>query len=773
MLTMEETEAFLERVRDLTRVGLTCTPEELRWTYRCVCASTDMLRRRARNLVEKNPHAPTLVAYLADGWSGWTASNVSLGSGDGPLALRRDGGVKREYYLEHCIMRQHRDTGNPEVVMLPGIPRPMARGRTAWHCFESACEYMAIPRNLGCEGIVISVYVLDGALFDTCKRFFGARHAMAYSEEFAEQDGVHNDIIEKMTDWNFSVKCKAHMMQKSIEWALKGCGSEEVHTNAHIVIKSLRNTAADMHRSVDELITTRVQYALSAEDDDEAKKFWHFFHVHSAWLEVMVFVDPQWNGTWLVVNERVRRDPEGWRKLRSVILYLFRWFDWSDTRWIRSGRSSRFYLRSLMGGAEGSLEIVKRFQGASHEHLGGHARSDDKVRAFFAVAAVCSRPAEASNLMLLEDDRFFRFGEAIEARAAEEFAALADLPDIIWRRMCDTLGQPTLLIELRTKCMNAAAISMAYMAKEVFWDLHHEPHSITQGNPDQKLADLQARPMESIKDLTLRDIRLLLDIGYSKDRLLEGIALWRDAPCSIHLAENAHASCAILGRQHKTYSAPTLMARAALHKSRALYMPSALDKAQARFDKDLARLDHRCPSKVTGRHLLFGRMAVAQAASIEDVSMRFDAMHATMRGHVQAYDELRIGEHNTLNHTARLWVVKEEASIRNRREGLEVKKLALAAAEAEKLSQRGIPNQWTARRFTMDEVAKLALAVDSEEYSRIEIPTDTDYLTLAPKAPSPAEQDAFVEVANTLGPWPNANPPASWWCRTICRSRDY
>lgn len=121
--------------------------------------------------------------------------------------------------------------------------------------------------------------------------------------------------------------------------------------------------------------------------------------------------DPFFDGARLHVNQRMAEHPDGWGRIKVCVLFCLRWLDWSDTRWLRSGRSSRYYLRSILVGLDAFVKIVLGDQRYSHLYLAGHAtKSIYAIRRFFAVAAVASLPAEALHIRLMTDDKFLSYG---------------------------------------------------------------------------------------------------------------------------------------------------------------------------------------------------------------------------------------------------------------------------------------------------------------------------------------------------------------------------
>ena len=112
-------------------------------------------------------------------------------------------------------------------------------------------------------------------------------------------------------------------------------------------------------------------------------------------------------------------------------------------------------------------------------------------------------------------------------------------------------------------------------------------------SPSEKLG----RPScTAIRRGALRRIRLLQSAGKSKENLVEAIDALRDAPCATNVVEQSHTSVALLSRDHRC-NETTLLARAGLHKTRALLSPSHDELLQRRLRQKIAR---RLPARVTG-----------------------------------------------------------------------------------------------------------------------------------------------------------------------------
>ena len=92
----------------------------------------------------------------------------------------------------------------------------------------------------------------------------------------------------------------------------------------------------------------------------------------------------------------------------------------------------------------------------------------------------------------------------------DEMSNIADYPPFIWERLSATIGEGDAWSDLRATCQKAAAITAAYLERDVFAVLDEPPHSITQGDISRNLAVLRGTHVDRILDETHRKIKMLL-----------------------------------------------------------------------------------------------------------------------------------------------------------------------------------------------------------------------------------------------------------------------
>eukprot|EP00974_Lingulodinium_polyedra_P038239 3664966-Lingulodinium_polyedra.AAC.1 len=153
-------------------------------------------------------------------------------------------------------------------------------------------------------------------------------------------------------------------------------------------------------------------------------------------LESIVAVDPRWHGkrARLLVRSCLQDSDDSIEHIESVVRYLLRWKNWSDTRWAGVGPAARLLLGSMCCGLEGIVAEVQA-NGANNERFyltAARSRLEPAVKRYVAVAAFAAYPMEAFSLQLLEDDRWLLRARGMWEEIQCETDFLAKLPPAVW-----------------------------------------------------------------------------------------------------------------------------------------------------------------------------------------------------------------------------------------------------------------------------------------------------------------------------------------------------
>lgn len=453
--------------------------------------------------------------------------------------------------------------------------------------FHSCHRLLDLLRHQGCEGIVIAVYVMDRLLHSACKRLFRVRHHFAYMPELSEDGGVV-DVIAQCCDWNIHMSCRSHRIPSSIQWALRPWGDAGVTKDAHHVVRSVRGNADDLHNHLDEFLVQVVSFTDKTSDVEALRCFWEFLDVPKTVLDVFIMVDPYFDGTRLHVNKNMASHPQGWRHVKMCVLLCLRWLDWSDTRWLRSGRSARYYMRSILVGLDALVSVCLADPRCSHLHLSRHAsKSTFTVRRFFAVAAVASLPPEALHAKGMADDRFLRFGAEYRQEVLQQLDRIAGFPRCIRLGRALRMGGVAVLVPAGRCCrmrLHGAGGVPHLLRRALLLD--------AGGHTGQLAGASGPRPRRHLRRDFVEDPALA-------GNAFRGVGPARRLRASAGRRLYSECSRAVLAKAHP-YSEQTLLHRAGLHELRAMFTPDQEGKAMDRLREKIQDLDARCPGRVTG-----------------------------------------------------------------------------------------------------------------------------------------------------------------------------
>ena len=365
-------------------------------------------------------------------------------------------------------------------------------------------------------------------------------------------------------------------MHNALPWGLGPFHAKEIEDDCHIMLASLLNCSSAIHERVDRFLMRNMRFVRKADDPADLEAWWKMLEVSDELLPLFVRFDPMWSGGALEVSSEVENDPDCMEILSTLVLYAFRWVQWSSSRWCKAGRSARFYFRSAALGIDGAVEECFQDADCSNYRLTGYRRSSQPVRMMLGIVAFSARCAEPLLFDLLKDDRFLRRTASMHSDMEGYLQDIASTEQFVWCRMASLIGVSA--HDLRHQAILASAATVGYIHRDVFGDIRTEPFSLTQGDIAARVAELSRRDEDSPSPV-VRQLQLLLRAGEPERHIVDALDMLSDSPCTSTLVEEGHASAAVLKRYHEDYSEAALRARALLHQQRALCRPSPIEKS--------------------------------------------------------------------------------------------------------------------------------------------------------------------------------------------------
>eukprot|EP00969_Alexandrium_andersonii_P208773 9220574-Alexandrium_andersonii.AAC.1 len=173
-------------------------------------------------------------------------------------------------------------------------------------------------------------------------------------------------------------------------------------------------------------------------------------------------------------------------------------------------------MAAWLTGLPSLVASIRADPACSDFHIHGFARLQQPAQIFMAMAAMVSYISDSCLTELLEDPRVPLRLESIRAAIESEVQWLASVSPFVWgslaRVIGDCAGQG-----LRSDCLRAAQISVAFLEQRLFSEASKLPWSLVVGDKEANLAALKAMPEPT--EPTSAKIWQLLQRGFNTRQL--------------------------------------------------------------------------------------------------------------------------------------------------------------------------------------------------------------------------------------------------------------
>ena len=763
---------FRRRVERYCVPGAVCGEWELDDVYRLATAVGDVMRDRCSQLLEAGKQRAVLNVYMSDGWGKKIRTSVSAKLEGTGVKLIREGRFKHEFLLERSLVRTYSRTAGHALGMEVGPPRGLEFGRASWHLFSAGTQFCPTLRAQGHQGISLSLYLFDGALFSSLYTKFCGLHNLWYDSDtgFADEDEAW---MHKQSDLVFGIQCMVHAGNNSVDWAIRRLRVEDTSDRTYNSLNCLVQASAQFHANIDRFLQRVVAFEERVDDPTMVREFWQLLELTGPLLDLFTAIDPWWckDRGQLIVSCHIEHEATCWEQLQIVVLACRRWCTWSPTRWARFGRSSRLFLRSLCTGLDAAFQDLLQDPLCSNENLAGYRQCDGGVRMHLAVAALCAMPAEKFLLDMLSDDRLARRSDEILQHVHDKLREVCCFPDLVYDRLASAVGETA--EGYKHLVIMSACISFGYLWRSTFRELQFQPWSFTQGDIEAKVSGLAAGTIAAEDERILR-MKNLLSAGTPQAALVEAFSLLRESPMSTCLVEEGHASAAMIMRDHSRYSEKALRARALLHQVRSVTRPKHVSTAEKSLVRRMERLKSYNPNKVRGRHMFLKQMVHASmSAAGREPKNRLQASRTCVKDCQKEYDALTPLEQADFEHEATNYVEEVKCARLADTTRMETQLRAIREQDRQAETARSVPNHIASVRFSDADLQHACEVYNSPAVQSLHLEAHFGAYGRGPTAPALHEQkqiEAEIDDDEAWGPAFRGEVP--WWCADIARHRD-
>jgi hypothetical protein len=754
---------------DFCRVAKSLERHEVYILERLVEGVKMHVKNKCMQLLADSRDQAVLWSFQSDATSLKTSARKDSIMGESHV--RRRGRVLHEILLQRGFLKTKSTLGVERIALMISDVLLLTAGKKGWNLFAAAAQFFPLARKAGHRGICVQHTCADRAMFSTLDRKLRQRNQAYYTEGMGPDLGDDAVLLE-LTDWVVSTGCVCHDCHNGLKWGLSKYTSVEGLKDMHIVLESLRNSFTLLVERLPAFLEQHLAFSADSYDVEEVLAFWRCMGIGADMLEAVAEVNPWWSAAdgHLWVNGRLADDSEATEKVSHILLYLFKWRKFTESRWITIGPACRSLLWGLCVGLERLVAMTRADPKATDFHLHGFAKLSMDLKRYAVVASLVSYVPDAMLAEVVADDRVALMAEQLLEVLADEVSWVQSLPSFTWTRLISLLGSEVELWELQHQISHACNVASAYIHQKTFRVVNGYPWKLTQGDIDSNLTALAASE-EEIRDSCTHKIRTLRRMGFSAEKLVEAVSLLREVQWSSVVVEQAHASCTVMHRFHPEYSGPMLATRSTLHQCRALFQTDPEDSKEARRTAKLVALQSKNPFRVSGRHAFLGTLLRAARETLPSGAKIPQALKTeAVRQHGKMFKLLPPEEQDAYTQEAlatahtRDQVLKED--IKHFRDGVHLRKTRLG----EELLTQGLLNRTSAVRFTAEDYRCLVSIDQSLDRSAAAIGRLRSKAMSPPEAP-PA--DAIADLRRCpiyAAPLPARRVPD--WLRLFCHNRD-
>ena len=755
---------------DFCKVHKVVSKEESRICAKLCEVGKAFLLQRAKALVAGAEGRAVLLTYGSDS-TPLLCKQTFTAALDSHHRVVRKAGRQVEFLVERAFLCTVSPAGEKHTTCVLTDPTPLDKGKTAWCEFSAACRFFPLVRMLDHRGIVVSHYVFDRALQSSLSRKMQQRHGLYYEVSGGPSPRQGDIALQELLDWIVNTPCAAHDCHNSLKWGLGWLVADETEVlkKVHIAIESLRNAYNLLHCYLKPFVAEALRFDEAVHDYHGVFEFWTTLCVDPAAADLLADMNLRWDGSQLLVSAKHRGKEGLIEQISSLLLSVFRFKQFTDSRWVTIGNCCRSVVASLSLGLQGLVSLIRNGTHASDWYIHGFAGLHGDALKYVIVAAFASHPCDSLLLNLLADDRLATKADKVEQLMAEELERVSSIGDFTFHRSALLLEgvSPT---KLRSDIVQSASISTAYFTDRALNSAKAYPWRLCSGDINATITALADAADPPATDSTTKKIWQLARLRWNRALLVDGIKRLGEVRWTTAAIEQGHGSVAVMHRTHSEYGADMLSQRAFVHMLRALFAdPQAEAEASnmRRINAQLQTAGAKQPQRITGRHVFLADYLDSIKQSVV-AEKRAELGKRAMSRHARVYSLLPPDV--VLQYEARALRMVEERSQRraNRMVSLWGKRLERSgnASKTDVLGHE--PLSVSECRFTHKDFDTLAAMWNTEAFSQRAV---NALRAKAMESPVPPSASLIAKLESIpydrgleLGPLPA-------WCRGVCYFR--
>lgn len=636
--------------------------------------------------------------------------------------------------------------------------------KTAWAHLEAARQLAPLPRELGHEGPLVFHLCFDRAVQGAASRHFEELCASLHQQMSSSTTAGRARLMDLLT-WNTTSGCALHDTHGGFRRSmLDYVDDAELMKNAWVCVQAIRQSMNVLARGIFEWLPGVLDFVDWDLPDDEQRILWEVLGLDEPLIDAQMALKIRWDEGSLKVNPAAQADPEAPQAIATTLLAMWRIQEWTDSRWGTMGSSSRSVALARLTGLQALLSDLRRKPYVSEFYTSGIDRLSDEVAHMFVVGAIGSWLTDSILQILFDDDRLPLVIASIDEEVSVVYDWLGHLPDGVWRVLAGIASAPPQCI--RSEALSIVLASASY-AMWRFLDVREAPFTLMGENKEQKLAEFLASPMPERG--VPKKIWELDHIGYARESVIGILEVAEQASWSFMVGEQGHATCTRVMKHHPDYGQNMMACRSTIMQAAPLVSDTPEEKRYKAAVLRCARLGHKRPQNISGRHM-FCKELIKQAQASKGKGGMYDDPEIgkkVFRFHAKPWSEADAGKRQLFEDEA----LQERARKRQRLE--DDRTIARASLQIERgrlreSLQRGGPHRMSSCKFTDVELSAFADLLKGGAMSDTQIAERRARAQLGVDEPPKKFQHALSSFAPASAV---KAAPLLPWVRSVCQHR--
>jgi hypothetical protein len=228
-----------------------------------------------------------------------------------------------------------------------------------------------------------------------------------------------------------------HDIANAFAWGMKPFSSSDVMKDIFVGISSIRNAYNILMEHVVSWLPSVLIFVVETESPEVLTELWQSLGLEDDVICQLVRYRLLWFAGTLIVSADFQDDPELINELVAVLMAVWRFVSFTESRYLTIGASARTVISALLTGIGSLIGYCRTVKHCSEYYIHGFDRLGRSVRSVLTIAALGSGPAESLLDELMADDRVMRHLEHLEETVSTEMAALHNLSDrfLSWCRV--------------------------------------------------------------------------------------------------------------------------------------------------------------------------------------------------------------------------------------------------------------------------------------------------------------------------------------------------